>query len=190
MSVTCGSGGAKLSEGKRVLNADYDLQVDTRPEELTREFLDKYDWVKGDVEEEWSQIVEDVRNFAVDTITHTAALAREEGLTDSESLEEDRVYAQCEDGTLKMSNVWEGSWRDMRAGTCQERAITLHALYDELGIDSKYHEGSLTLENGTYAGHCWTTVEDEYISDPSISGDGVISIEDAERYEERKIYVR
>lgn len=189
MSVTRGSGGAKLSKGKRILNADYDIQLDTRPEELTHEFLDQYDWVVSDVEEEWGQVVEDARNFAVDTITHTSAVAREEGLTDSDPLEEDRVHAQCEDGTLKMSNVWEGSWRDMMAGTCQERAITLHALYEELGIDSQYHEGSLTLEDGTYAGHCWTTV-DEYISDPSISGDGVIPIEEAERYEERKIWVR
>jgi len=190
MSVTLGSSGASLRKGKKILNADYDLQVDVRPDELTEEFLNEYDWAMDDVEEEWGQIVEDARTFAVDAITHIEAVARDEGLPDSDPLEEDRVYTQSEDGTLKMSNVWDGVWRGIRAGTCQERAITLQTLYSELGINSQYHEGTLKLESGSYAGHSWTTVEDEYISDPSNAGDGVIPIEDAERYEEREIWVR
>ena len=190
MSVTRGSGGAKLGEGKRILNADYDIEVDTRPDELTQEFLDEYKWEMGDVEEEWSQIVEDARKFVVDEITHIEAVARDEGLMDSEPLEEDRIYAQSENGTLKMSNVWGGAWRDIRAGTCQERAITLHTVYKELGIDTEYHEGFLYLDGRGSGYHGWTTVNGEYISDPSIAGEGVVPIEDAERYDERKIWVR
>jgi hypothetical protein len=90
-----------------------------------------------------------------------------------------------------MSNVWKGEWRDMRVGSCQERALTLHALYEDLGISSQYHEGWLELENNERGKHAWTTVQDEYISDPSVSGGGLFHIEDeeADRYQEWEICV-
>lgn len=178
-----------MREGQRLLNADYDLKIDRRTEELASEFLESYDWAMEDVEDEWDQIVEEARNFAVDEIMHVAAIAREEDV-DASVLDEERIAAQSEDGILKMSYVWDGEWRDLRAGTCQERALTLHALYNELGIDSQYHEGILKLENGRYGCHGWTTVGDQYISDPSNAGDGVTPIEDTDRYSEKEIWIR
>lgn len=189
MAIKGGGTGASLSEGERILNADYDVEVDRRPEELTSEFLDQYSWAMDDVEEEWDQIVEDARNFALDEIVHVGAIARDENV-DMRALDDERIEAQSEDGILKMSYVWDGEWRGLRGGTCQERALTLHALYNELGIDSQYHEGALKLEDGRYGGHGWTTVEDQYISDPSNAGDGVTLVEDTERYTEKEIWVR
>lgn len=178
-----------MREGERLLNSDYDVKVDRRPEELTSEFLDQYDWTMEDVEDEWSQIVEDARNFAIDEIIHVAAVARDEDI-DAAVLDDERIQAQSENEILNMSYVWDGEWRDLRAGTCQERALTLHALYNELGIDSQYHEGVLRLDDGDYGGHGWTTVGNQYISDPSNAGDGVIPVEEADRYTEQEIWVR
>lgn len=183
-----GNSGQTLGVGKKLLYADYDIEVDARPVELTREFLDDYDWAMDDVDEEWEEIVEDARNFTIDEIVHVNAVAREENV-DPVYLDDERLEAQSENGVLKMSNLWDGRWRDLRAGTCQERAITLHSIYNELGIESAYHEGTLKLESGRYGGHGWTTVGGKLISDPSISGDGVLSLEDADRYAEREVYV-
>lgn len=189
MAITGGSSGANLSEGERILNSDYDVKVDRRPEELTSEFLDRYDWSMSDVEDDWHRIVEDARNFAIDEILHVAAIARQEDI-DPDVLDDERIEAQSENGILNMSYVWDGEWRDLRAGTCQERALTLHALYNELGIDSRYHEGMLELEGGRYGGHGWTTVRGRYVSDPSNAGDGLVPAEDTDRYFERKVWTR
>lgn len=186
-SVSRGSSGVSLSEGKKLLNADYDLEVDTRPEELTNEFLDQYNWTLDEVDDNWYQVVDDARKFARDEVKHVAAIARHTG-ADPSKLDEERIEAQVEGGILKMSNVWDGEWRNTIAGTCQERAITLHAIYKELGLDSEYHEGYLELQGGGFGGHGWTTVG-EYISDPSNAGDGVTPIEEADRYDERKIWL-
>lgn len=183
-----GNTGASLKEGRKLVYPDYDIEVDRRPEGLNYEFLEEYDWAAGDVEEEREQIVEDARNFVVDNIVHVNAIAREENV-DPYVLDDERIEAQSEDGTLMMSNVWDGAWRDTRAGTCQERSITLHMLHRELDINSKYREGYIRLEGGQHARHGWTSVNQELISDPSNAGEGVTPLEETDRYFENQVRV-
>jgi hypothetical protein len=191
-SVELGEGGVCLTAGDQLLHHDYVLKVDRQPDHIKEKFLSTDDYTESEVTAESKTALNDVRRFVVDEIEHINSVSRRKGVDKNpEALEEERIdHLVCED-VLEMSSVWDEDWRGLKAGTCQERAITLHMVYEDFGISSEYHQGYISVEDGKVQ-HAWTTVHD-YISDPSVSGEGLTSISDdvvESRYEERKIYVR
>ncbi len=140
-----------------ILEGNYDLEIDERPEELYEEFLN-YD---SD-----STIEEAAAEFIDEKIPHIYDIAEERGI-DPEVLDKERREAQQKYSKVPISEVLDGAWEDQAAGTCRERAAALKLLYDELGIDSTYQSGS--IEDGRYDGHAWVEIEMETIADPSAS---------------------
>lgn len=179
--------GASVSKGESIIHSDYDVLLDSSPEELVEEFREEVNYRPEEADIE--TLAEDVQAYVVDNIEHVNAVAEEMGWS-YEAVDESRVSQQSENGAVLMSNVWDGIWRDRVIGTCQERALTGHAMYREFGVNSEYHSGALKTHAGEMAQHAWTTVEGEYISDPSANGDGFIPIEDADRYIEQYFWTK
>lgn len=179
--------GKQISKGVSILHSDYDISLDAHPTELVEDFEQEidYDPYTANIE----TLATDAQEYVIDNIEHVNAIARELG-EDPELIDRERIFEQSEKGKLKMSNVWNGAWNDRNIGTCQERALTLQAMYEELNIDSQYHTGGLRLEDGQTAQHAWTTVENEYISDPSVNGDGLIPINETDRYTENYFWTK
>ncbi len=178
--------GSSLRKGDIITADDYNIEIDTYPHEIAKNFENTKDAPKNSI-----RYLNTTRRHIMDEIPHINAVARalEE---DPNELDDNRLEAQVEDGTLKMSSVWEGDWEGRKAATCQERAITLNLLYKQLGLTSKYQQGQIKLENGIWSEHGWTTVkteQTEYISDPSKSGDGVIPVKDRDRYSPGNIII-
>lgn len=147
----------RLDEGYRlVFHDEYDIRVDDTPDELVEKFRSGH-----------GESPREAVDFVRDEIQHSYEIAREEGLK-PEEIEEERIEAQGPPGEVWMSQVWNGDWRGMTAGTCQERAITLHMLYQDLGIESSYVTGLVETEEGR-EGHAWVETEDA-IADPSSVG--------------------
>lgn len=183
--------GFKLSEGDRLVSGDYSIAIDTSPEELAEEFRNRYG-EPSDYNTNF-EALDDVRKFVMDEIPHINAIARQLD-RDKIELNEERLEAQSESDTLRMSYLWNGKWRGTRAGTCQERGITLNTLYQEFGFPSRYFEGEFIMDNGVHSDHSWTNVrtsidsEDRFISDPSKAGEGLIPETEASRYLKNKIW--
>lgn len=191
-SVELGEGGVNLAVGGRLLHHDYDLKVDGHPDQIIEKFLSNNNYTLSQITAESENALDDVRRFVVDEIEHVNSVSRREQVDKTaEALEKERIESLVCGDVLDMSSVWNAEWRDVKVGTCQERAITLHRFYEDIGVSSEYHQGYISVEGGK-AQHAWTTVGD-YISDPSISGEGLANMFDdvvESRYDERKIYVR
>lgn len=179
------SNGYNLGWNESVIFNDYDVCLDRRPEELLEEFRDHIDYEPEDAE--LQTLLEDTQDFVIDTIEHRDAMARDLNLS-GRAIDGMRVDAQSEAGTVMMSNVWGGEWYGRRIGTCLERGMTAHAMYRMLGLESRLHIGRLETEEGMPQ-HTWTTVED-YISDPSIGGDGTVPVDQADRYHDSFFYTK
>ena len=177
--MSLGHRGANLDTGRVIEARDYDIEIDSVPNDLLNKFGENYS------QDSWYENVQNVRKLALEEVEHIGSLARELE-EDFHELNEERLDQMLENDTLHMSDVWEG-WRDNRIiGTCKERGITAVMLYNELDIKSRYHQGELRQENGVRAGHAWATVRnndgDVYISDPSKSGDGLVKMDETDRY--------
>lgn len=146
--------GVELEPGY-TLEGHYDLKIDELSEELYEEFLD-YD-SEGTLEEAAAEFIDE-------KIPHIYDIADEKGL-DPEELDKDRRKAQGRLDRINLSDTWDNSWENSPAGTCRERAATLHLLYKELGLDSEYHSGNVAEEG--YEGHAWVEVGDQLVADPS-----------------------
>lgn len=137
--------GIELEPGDTLEGKKYDLRVDERPDELYEEFLDEYGFDENTV-------LEDATEFIDEEIKHTYELAEEQGL-DPEILDRERREVQGGISKVDMSDVWSQEYRGIRAGTCRERAVSLHLLLDELGVESDYHSGY--VDGDMSEGHSW-----------------------------------
>jgi len=149
--------GIELETGDTLEGSSYDLVIDERPEQLYEEFMDEYGFDEDTV-------LEDATEFIDDEIAHTYELADEKGL-DPEELDRERREVQGSISEVKLSDVWAEEYRGLNAGTCRERAATLHLLLDELGVDSDYHSGY--LDERQEQGHSWVQTEYSTVLDPS-----------------------
>lgn len=147
--------GVELEPGD-TLEGHYDLVIDERAEDIYEEFMDY-----GFDEE---TVLEDAAEFIDENIIHTYEMALEEDL-DPEEMDRERREFQGRVSRIKLSDVWENEYRGVRAGTCRERAATLHLLLDELDIDSKYYSGFVDQDRGE--GHSWVQTYGRTIVDPS-----------------------
>lgn len=66
---------------------------------------------------------------------------------------------------MNLSDVWDEEYRGVMAGTCRERAASLHLLLDELGIDSDYCSGYADEDQNE--GHSWVETRPRTVLDPS-----------------------
>lgn len=146
--------GAELDVGQ-TLRGHYDIVLDQKPEDLYDEFLE----YEQDVSVERA-----VAEYVDEKIPHIGYIAEDRGIGEEE-LDRQRREAQGGLGKIYISQVWDGEWEDTVAGTCRERAATIHMLYNELGIDSKYHGGG--VEEGKRQGHNWVELSDRTVVDPS-----------------------
>lgn len=149
--------GIELEPGDALVGQKYDLVVDDRPDELYDEFLDEYGFDED-------TILEDATEFVDEEIAHTYDLAEEEGL-DPEEVDRERREAQGGVSKINLSDVWGEEYMGVRAGTCRERAATLHLLLDELGVESEYHSGYLDEDQND--GHSWVQTDTSTVLDPS-----------------------
>lgn len=149
--------GIELEPGDTLEGRRYDLVVDERPEELYDEFLEDYGF-----DEE--TVLEDATEFIDEEIEHTYDLAAEEGL-DPEEVDRERRESQGRISRIDLSDVWGEEYMGVRAGTCRERAATLHLLLDELGIESEYHSGYKDEDQND--GHSWVQTDSRTVLDPS-----------------------
>lgn len=68
---------------------------------------------------------------------------------------------------MNLSDVWDEEYRGVLAGTCRERAASLHLLLDELGIDSDYYSGYADEDQNE--GYSWVETRPRTVLD--LSGD-------------------
>lgn len=148
--------GVELKIGD-TLEGHYDLKIDERPEELYEEFLDY---------EHDGTLEEAAVDFIDNKIPHVYDIAEERDL-DPIELDKERRKSQGKINKIRLSNVWNENWENTKAGTCRERAATLHLLYNELGLDSTYHSGNIAEVEKEYEGHSWVEVGEKLVADPS-----------------------
>lgn len=147
--------GVELEPGD-TLEGHYDLVIDETAEDIYEEFLEY-----GFDEE---TVLKDAAEFIDQNIRHTYDMVSEKGL-EPEEFDRERREVQGRISRVRISEVWENEYRGVRAGTCRERAATLHLLLDELDIGSKYYSGF--VDENRREGHSWIETRDRTIVDPS-----------------------
>lgn len=149
--------GVELEIGDTLEGKKYDLVADERPKGLYNEFLDEYGFND-------ETVVNDATEFIDEELAHTYELAEMEDL-DPEEIDRERRKVQGDISEVNLSDVWNKEYKGFRAGTCRERAASLHLLLNELGIDSNYHSGF--TDETRERGHSWVQSDSTTVLDPS-----------------------
>jgi hypothetical protein len=182
------SGREQLESGDVVWFPNYSIRFEDSPAEygLLDEFEALYGEQLPDVEDvsDYGSLEKRKRlrtavatlDYVEDAIVHQNSVARWRDLDpqdeeDLSCLREERLEAQGIGYSLSLSDVWQTELEGERVGTCKERAMTLHAMFQEMGIDSEFHNGKYRGEGyeDDPAGHAWVQVDD-FIADPSSVG--------------------
>lgn len=187
MSTIEYSGSKNLEMKETVIFPQYNLQMDDSPDEygITEEFEELYDEQLPEVDDfsEYGTLEREDRlkaaiaavDYVENAIVHQNAIARRRGLDpgDEEVIDElrrERLDAQDEGYSLSLSKVWNREFEGERVGSCKERAMTLHALFKEMGMDSEFNTGLYTgTDTENPPGHAWVEIGN-FIADPSSIG--------------------